>query len=202
MFGFKTEIKAENSLWKNIMYSWLSINREYIEDWYSNGTYEDCAYWYNERASLSILAGAIWRRGGVCLEEYCSIKAKLDDKTIESKERHGRTDLYFYLGDEEYIVEAKYIMGKNITEEKIHTKLKEAIKDCNNSLYHEKSENHGLKGMAIVFIVPFEENKKIDFDSIKDNVDVYCSLKKELEGNIEFNGNIANSCYVIGKELS
>jgi len=62
----------------------------------------DAPYWYNERANVSFLAGAIWRCGGMCLEEYAS------DKTWEKEKYPGRTDIWFYLDGKEYIAEAKF----------------------------------------------------------------------------------------------
>lgn len=204
MHGFTKEVRTnpKNILWENIMNSWISINREYIEDWHDdNGNFNDCAYWYNERASVSILAGAIWRKGGVCLEEFSSVKGIIVDKEIdETKERNGRTDLYFYLGEEEYIVEAKFISGLNITKEKILHELANAELDCKESSFFEKKINEKLRAMAIVFIVP-HDNNKIDFKSLEKTVSLFCSLEKN-EGVIKSEcGITTKSCYIIGKEV-
>ena len=196
MKGFKTSIEvnleSNNKLWKNIMYSWLSINREYMEDLYDEDKkeYVDCAYWYNERTCVGILAGAIWRRGGICLEEFISVKGK--------NKRDGRTDLYFYIGDEEYIVEAKFIYSNNVNKQKIMATLFDAISDCEESKYHEGKK---IKGMAIVFVIPNLKNLKIDYNSIKDDIDLFCSLENTSGEIKDCNGNIANSCYIIGKEV-
>ena len=65
---------------------------------------DDCLYWYNERATVGSLAGAIWRTGGFAVEEY------REPKKRKGKHYMGRTDLWFSLGENNrkcYVVEAK-----------------------------------------------------------------------------------------------
>jgi hypothetical protein len=63
---------------------------------------QDVAYWYNERATLSTLAGALWLSGGLVLEEYCTTRGS-DGPDSGA----GRTDLWCRLEGAEYTVEAK-----------------------------------------------------------------------------------------------
>src|SRR5690606_5499082 len=65
---------------------------------------DDVPYFYNERASLSVLCGAAWRSGYLALEEYVAIKGGESDKP------NGRIDLYIGQrdGDEEICIEAKH----------------------------------------------------------------------------------------------
>ena len=46
---------------------------------------KDSAHWYNERATLSVLAAAAWKSGGIALEEYSLRK---------HDGRAGRADLW------------------------------------------------------------------------------------------------------------
>lgn len=99
LFGVKTTIKAKNHCkWiKPILQTWLRVNRDYIEE----HQMEDALYWYNERANVGALAGAIWRSGGYALEEFSAVKGK------ESQENNKRVDLYFRYGSKNVICEAK-----------------------------------------------------------------------------------------------
>jgi len=70
---------------KPVLEKWCDLNR----DFHANlGT--DCPWWYNERASISILAAAAWQTAGFyALEEFSIIKGR---KRANS-EKPGRCDL-------------------------------------------------------------------------------------------------------------
>lgn len=59
---------------------------------------EDTAHWYNERATLSVLAAAAWKEGGIALEEYSLTKRG---------GRAGRADLWVKMPTEVFSFEAK-----------------------------------------------------------------------------------------------
>ena len=61
----------------------------------------DAPYWYNERASLSTLAAAAWRAGGVAVEEYAAFKGK------KKAGPPHRVDLWFRYRRKRFVVEAK-----------------------------------------------------------------------------------------------
>jgi len=76
MFGVESDyFVSDEILWiEPILIQWLKINREYLEEY----DCDDCLYWYNERASISSVAGAVWS----CLEvggfqESCRLKLKV-----------------------------------------------------------------------------------------------------------------------------
>ncbi|MBD3251050.1 hypothetical protein GF380_01060 [Candidatus Uhrbacteria bacterium] len=74
--------------------------------WYSDRD-PDLPWWYNERATLSTFAGAIWLSGGVAFEEFtCHRSQDLYSKRASS-ESNGRADMYFYIENDEFLVEAK-----------------------------------------------------------------------------------------------
>ena len=100
MFGIEFEIKIRNRKLKwiePILKQWLRVHRDYIE---ANNC-EDSLYWYNERANVGALAGAIWRSGGYALEEFGAMKGKGDDAS------KGRVDLFFQYAGRSSAVEAK-----------------------------------------------------------------------------------------------
>ena len=68
----------------------------------------DVPWWYNERASLSVFAGAIWRAGGHCFEEYSDEKRDFRRRSHRlGKGYPGRVDLYLSWRRFDFIAEAK-----------------------------------------------------------------------------------------------
>jgi len=66
---------------------------------------KDAPWWYNERASVSLLAGAAWLADGWAFEEFAIRKGRTRSR------RKGRGDLWFKVRSDShyYIVEAKQI---------------------------------------------------------------------------------------------
>lgn len=54
-----------------ILRQWVTINRKLAKRWEE---YRDAPWWYNERASISVLAGAAWKTNGYAFEEYVGDK--------------------------------------------------------------------------------------------------------------------------------
>ena len=80
-------------IFKPLLKKWVTTNIDVVRHWQG-----DLAWWYGERASISVLAGAAWRIGGFAFEEY-----REDKKTGP-----GRVDLYLKVGRQQFIAEAKY----------------------------------------------------------------------------------------------
>jgi len=51
----------------------------------------DAPWWYNERASLSLFAGAVWKCKGWVFEEFIT-KKHMTTRRGKRKNRHGRGD--------------------------------------------------------------------------------------------------------------
>jgi hypothetical protein len=136
----------------------LSILQPVFNQWINNvtkycstplGNEPDAPYWYNERTTLSTLAGAVWAAGGVALEEYRATKGYGRD------EWEGRIDLWFRFNRQMFVAETKQlwfrinkIVFENLFIDKLLNRLKEAKRDAREV---PKSEGHR---MGIVFIVP------------------------------------------------
>ena len=108
----------------------------------------DNAYFYNERASLSILAAAIWKSNGIAIEEYTSMKR------YENENFNGRVDLWFQVENYYCLVESKQLFKRTV-KNNIHTipenikfKMDQSIEDAKESMHEEKN------GFAIVFFSP------------------------------------------------
>lgn len=80
-----------------IINEWFKVHRDYIEEF----DFKDSLYWYNERANISALSGAVWKCSAFALEEYTSMKGE------KSKKWKGRVDLYMCLGKNDAVIEAK-----------------------------------------------------------------------------------------------
>jgi len=105
----------ELSMFDEIFKEFDIIHREYAHSYsnYEKGTF-DLAYFYNERANISILSGAIWRQlkyKSLVLEEYSTNKEKEehDNQGIELRGYRGRRDLWFCLNNKQFRCEAKQL---------------------------------------------------------------------------------------------
>lgn len=141
-----TVARDDFRVWKKPLCEWFKVLDEYLE---ANPGEPDVAYWHNERATLSTVAGALWRSGFIVLEEYRTLRGGGGPDA-----RRGRTDLWCRLGGDEYTVEAK--QGWNLsypcTPENLiqgaNTQLKQAMAQC-------ATDNYGGKNrLAMVFMVP------------------------------------------------
>ena len=63
---------------------------------------DDCAWWYNERPAVGLLAAACWLENGMALEEYG------DNNTSKGNPYAGRLDLFLSRNGIDYQVEAKH----------------------------------------------------------------------------------------------
>lgn len=72
-------------------------------------TWEDVAYWYNERPLTGILAAAAWQIPGGCSLEECPV-----ERGPKLRRRSGRSDACIMTGGTWYYIEAKrrFVSGK------------------------------------------------------------------------------------------
>ncbi len=105
----KISVCDEDETLKRLLESWTNVVKRYC-DFHK----KDNCWWYNERASLSTLAGAAWAiKGGVALEEFSTAKrAEAFEAGVEGGGlRNGRCDLYVGCpspaGHKSYAFEAK-----------------------------------------------------------------------------------------------
>jgi len=82
-----------------VLREWVNANRRLGRAWQSD---KDAPWWYNERALISVFAGATWRLGGDAFEEFS------EGKRGRRKRVHaGRVDLKFSINGNEFKAEAK-----------------------------------------------------------------------------------------------
>jgi hypothetical protein len=118
-------LKQLNGL-KPILEQWIETTLQCVDCWKP----DDVPWWYGERASLSLFAGAIWKAGGLAFEEYASDK-RLGNKVGPYR---GRADLYFQFNRRGFVAEAKKAWSRSRPGEfnpavHINDQLTEACKD-------------------------------------------------------------------------
>jgi hypothetical protein len=143
---------------KPVLRKWVDVNRELANLWRKQ---EQAPWWFNERAAVSVLAGAVAKcrkKGYYAFEEFVDQKHRTRNV---SEKYEGRVDLYMRLKREEFIAEAKICWpqaekkGVAVIEKHLR-KAERAVKKC---------EPDGQKQLAIVFAplsVKKANAKKID----------------------------------------
>lgn len=127
-----------------ILTSWLKVIDTYLN--YSD--LEDSPWWYNERATLSSFAAAVWAANGVALEEYATVKGKTRQAWT------GRCDLYIGISSQQFACEAKQAwcpIGRR--SKKGFSNAKSGINDaCDDARKLDKGEGRRL---GLCFAVPY-----------------------------------------------
>lgn len=150
-----------------VVKSWMKILSTY-----SQRNPEDALWWYNERATLSSLAGAAWRvntGSWMAIEEFRSTKlarapAKIaeDGSDVPSRGRvesgsvsQGRVDLFLTNGKTQFAIEAKQAwqrIGSNAGNHSRH--VHDAMRAAWNDAGH-LTPDEGDHRLACTFVVPF-----------------------------------------------
>ena len=138
--GIKVESERRLS---PILRKWISLNKAMAAAW----KWEECPWWCNERASVSIFAAAVWKAGGIALEEFC------DEKVYRRSRYKGRCDLYFKFRGKEYTAEAKHIWSAaGPRSNGAISPIEEALRSASDDVKHVKETETKL---SIVFAVPY-----------------------------------------------
>jgi len=128
--------------------------------------HDDAPWWFNERASLSTLAGAAWSLPDwAALEEYATTKKRVmpKDKVDEgglSPERNGRCDLLILGKSTNFAIEAKQawqsIGSQSEGVANIHKAMRKAWHDAGD-LHLDEGEHR----LAATFVVPYVPTKSV-----------------------------------------
>lgn len=137
---------------------WVSCNRKIVHRWEE---YEDAPWWYNERASLSVLAGAIWKAGGYAFEEFVGDKRVM--KGRRKKFSAGRFDLEFDVSGSLFVAEAKQCWMPSTRSQDHFERVSEAMDAAKRDV--RRCAPEGVRRLAIVFGAPyFTEGRRADMD--------------------------------------
>jgi len=134
-----------------ILRRWIRLNQEIAGKWYRGN---DVPWWYNERASLSVLAGAVWRSKGIAFEEYSDRKRFRSKRTGSPfRSYSGRVDISIEINRHYFIGEAKYC---RLTIPSRSRDQSQYIEKCLTAAKRDirKSSPDGQRRLAIVFASP------------------------------------------------
>jgi hypothetical protein len=112
--------------------------------------FEDAPWYFNERANISLLAGAAWTlKNWAALEEFSTKKRGRQE---DQKDRNGRCDLYLCSRNHHFAFEAKLAwqtIGGADDRSGVHRELKRAWDDAG-----ELDIEEGDSRIAATFVVP------------------------------------------------
>ncbi|SPJ33409.1 hypothetical protein [Kushneria phyllosphaerae] len=140
-----TELHALCQSWIECLERYSSLHARYEID--------DNGWWHNERASISLLAGAAWKLGWVALEEFGTNKRGHKIPSEERGERVGRCDLYLSSEKTSFAIEAKQawqrIGERSAPFADAENQMQKAWQDSGYLHSHEADRR-----LAVTFIVP------------------------------------------------
>jgi hypothetical protein len=151
-----------------LLRAWIRAQNHYLKML----NHEDFPWAYNERASLSLLAAAAWKSGGVALEEYSVEKRRLradGQRRKIDRYKMGRCDLYIQLRSGlEMLFEAKhawlYVGKENYSMVGVEKALSIAGRDAFELHNEEATLRYGLCFVSIY--KHFPKGKKWSKESI------------------------------------
>lgn len=149
MAGVKTKAKLRGI--HPLLSEWITV----VKDYCASDRYQDNPWWYNERASLSTLAGAAWRLPGwSALEEFSTTKrGNNSGRPIDpGKIVRGRCDLYVSHGSTSFAFEAKQVwqsIGRRSRADHVPDALSRAVHDAGN-LTADQADHR----LGVAFVVP------------------------------------------------
>jgi hypothetical protein len=176
--------------WEAPLRRWFGVLDQYRD---AAHTEPDVAYWYNERATLSTLAGALWLSGCMVLEEYRTVRGG------DGSRAHGRADLWCKIGEAEYTVEAK--QGPKLSYPAKHAtlaswaelQLAAASAQCITDNYG------GTNRLAMVFIVPRLREPSTDA-TLRKWIDAIRSFNADLKASyLDVNGPLSKTATARGR---
>ena len=170
----KTGIKTTARLrcLRPILRKWIALNRQLSVRWSSVG---DAPWWYNERALISVLAGAVWQSGGYAFEEYS------DTKRGKRRPYAGRIDLEFVIGQHEFLAEVKQCWlaatARRCRTDFVSGFMEKAKADV------RRCRPNGTKRIAIVFGVPYlAQRRKAEMD---DRIEWLVNQATKIQADID-----------------
>jgi Tfp pilus assembly major pilin PilA len=116
---------------------------------------DDAPWWYNERASVSQLAGAVWRCGpkvkpSWVLEEYATPRYGARG----SKATRGRCDILVELGELRFIAEAKQLWFDKSRDGDCSGRLRKALDEAHEQVVTAPNDGGRYQQFALAFVVP------------------------------------------------
>lgn len=206
---------------------WLGVFEEYTictdrfirvySDQYVENNATDAPYWNIERTNIGMLAAACWKNGWVALEEFATVKKKID-----KSDNGGRCDLWVssQSGNKNYAIEAKKGSCSLDSKELIESlaeildgekNLKESA--CNDARKLNEDEGDERMGIAFMHLYLSESKQKkieglvevvtkeVELYSQKDNGPDFVYLYLKDNGVRSDSGSIIPGVIIAGKKV-
>lgn len=150
---------------------------------------------------MSAFSGAVWRSGGVALEEYSSQKGNIDNTV------NGRVDLYFSRQANNAIAEAKmeWLYFGERTRSNLEEKINLVVGRAKNDIEHSLGPSIYRLGMGLSFIAPYWKNGydgSQDMQALRSLIASYdCAFYAIFESShdvISTKDNVCNAIVLIG----
>jgi len=139
---------------------------------------KDAPWWYNERASVSLLAGAAWLADGRAFEEFAIKKGRTRSR------RKGRGDLWFkvHSNPHYFIVEAKQIYPSVRARKLLPSILKALGEACHEAKEIDEEGMSRSHRIGLVFVVPYVRR----LQEVDPRVDDFLEMtKRERKGDLK-----------------
>jgi hypothetical protein len=153
----------ESETWLSLLDHWCAILNQYLDRMEG----DDLPQWYNERSHTGFLTAAVWKMGGIAVEEF-STSRKHNDLSEDGESSPGQCDLYFSLDNLDCVVEAKreWISGYTKQDaQRIKARLKEATIQLRTIPKTERADH----GIALCWAIPWvRTNSNTEGSSLMD----------------------------------
>ena len=141
---------------------------------------KDAPWWYNERALLSLFAGAIWKSEGWVFEEYTTSKGKEQEHRKKRQRFSGRGDIEFHIGRQKFQGEAKpcypsLTRGLEDPVNQIQETLSEACRDVRQLPHYRR-----YRRVGIVFASPCLVETRSEICQVR--IKAFAQYLEEFEG--------------------
>lgn len=152
--------------WRKLLESWFQVMTDFITATEQSHGGHDLPYWYNESSNKGFLAAAVWKMGGVTIQEYTVDKTALDQTTGRYP---GRCDLWIRLPalGMEYAIEAKFgwVLGAEGAENRRRDLVSQAETQI---LAYDPTKRKDCPHMSAVFLSPYKQSAGDAEDLLKE----------------------------------
>jgi len=142
-------------VWRSIFDSWFQV----LTDYRKAG--DDLGWWHNDSANVGLLAGAVWRRGGVCISEHGGKR--------EVAPRPGGADLWFRLDGQAMELECTMVWPRT-NDEFAGRLVSSRLDDAQLQLEGLSARDPSVQRYAACVVVPAVTGPDPDATSILDAV--------------------------------
>lgn len=127
-----------------VLAEWINQHRRIGLQWEHVG---DAPWWYNERANISIFAGAVWLCGGYAFEEFAQTK-----RGEKHRPFNGRVDLEFTVSTHTFKAEFKQCYPATTALRPQRSYIADYMEQAKTDV--RAIEPHGDRRLAVVFGIP------------------------------------------------